>query len=262
MIINGDKLAEAFDIAQGNLPEKNFAYTTLDKMYNDFLMDDEIDERDYKALKAFLERKIDEAAMYVDDYQHIYDILYSLNESKIKGKKIKESEENNVDFIRHLVGALDNYLKHNDIDSNIGANGLYVWYKDPTGKAPELAKLVAREYNDTYVPVYTSYGEKSGASFIPNENAPKFLSDDGLNEEQRKIIYDIASEDYETGHPFSPEDAVEWFKSGEEEGIPAELAEEAADYYFEAFDDIRDEDNNRDFNEEDDPLYGYGEDDE
>lgn len=67
----------------------------------------------------------------------------------------------------------------------------------------------------------------------------------GLSEYQKGIIYDMADEDYEAGHPFTPEDALDWFESGEEESIPPELAKEAADYYFEAFDDIRENDNNQ-----------------
>lgn len=67
----------------------------------------------------------------------------------------------------------------------------------------------------------------------------------GLSEYQKGIIYDMADEDYEAGHPFTPEDALDWFESGEEESIPPELAKEAADYYFEAFDDIRENDNSQ-----------------
>lgn len=60
----------------------------------------------------------------------------------------------------------------------------------------------------------------------------------GLSEYQKGIIYDMADEDYEAGHPFTPEDALDWFESGEEESIPPELAKEAADYYFEVLEEF------------------------
>lgn len=76
--------------------------------------------------------------------------------------------------------------------------------------------------------------------YINESTKPK-----GLSDYQKEIIYDMADEDYEAGHPFTPEDALDWFESGEEESIPPELAKDAADYYFEAFDDIRENDNNQ-----------------
>lgn len=66
---------------------------------------------------------------------------------------------------------------------------------------------------------------------------------EGLTSYQKSIIRDMAAEDYDCGHPMSDTDALEWFSSGEEKDIPIELASEAADYYFEAFDQVREDDN-------------------
>lgn len=71
-----------------------------------------------------------------------------------------------------------------------------------------------------------------------------FKEDAYLTNYMKSIIWDMASNDYEVGHPLSEEDALEWFESGEDSDIPVELALEATYYYFEAFDEIREEDNN------------------
>lgn len=70
-----------------------------------------------------------------------------------------------------------------------------------------------------------------------------------LSDYQKSVIEDIAQSDYEVGHPMSEDETLDWFSSGEEEDIPTDLALEAADYYFEAFDQIR-EDDNFDFEDE------------
>lgn len=71
-----------------------------------------------------------------------------------------------------------------------------------------------------------------------------FKEDVHLSNYMKSIIWDMAADDYEIGHPLSEEDALEWFESGEDRDIPVELAQEAVDYYFEAFNEIREEDNN------------------
>lgn len=71
-----------------------------------------------------------------------------------------------------------------------------------------------------------------------------FKEDVHLTDYMKSIIWEMALDDYEIGHPLSEEDALEWFESGEDSDIPVELAQEAIDYYFEAFDEIREEDNN------------------
>lgn len=59
----------------------------------------------------------------------------------------------------------------------------------------------------------------------------------------KSVIYDMASEAYEMGHPFPEEDVLDWFESEEDEDILVELVQEAANYYFVAFDEIREKDN-------------------
>lgn len=165
---------------------------------------------------------------------------------------IKSLDKEDIDFIKHLVSALQQYLNQDKINNKSIMNKLWLQYTDPEGKVPELVNLVAEEFNNSYIPIYFNYGGKSAVSFLPNENFsfPSIHSKSRLSDKQCEYIYNIAKLDYETGHPFSSEDAVEWFKSDEEEEIPAELAEEAADYYFEVFDQIREEDNNQDLNED------------
>lgn len=89
---------------------------------------------------------------------------------------------------------------------------------------------------------------------VSMKEAKKALKEDEegsgeLTDYQKSIIDDLAQSDYEVGHPMSEEDALEWFSSGEEEDIPVNLAQEAANYYFEAFDQAR-EDDNSDFEDE------------
>lgn len=62
-------------------------------------------------------------------------------------------------------------------------------------------------------------------------NYRESVFEDELSDYQKGIIYDMAKADFESGMPQSTKEALVWFESGEDEDIPSELAQEAADYY-------------------------------
>ena len=106
------------------------------------------------------------------------------------------------------------------------------------------------------------------------------LNENNLSDYQMGVVQDIARADFDCGHPMSDYDEV--LACMEEDEDLCDVATDAADYYLEItadgapsfyaeFDDEDVEDDydetsstldDNDYNESDDPLYGYGEDDE
>lgn len=159
--------------------------------------------------------------------------------------KLKESADLEFEFEKKLSDA-------GLIFASKGKKVAISYNKNPSAfkKARKLADEVKAEFGGDYQIGMDSSGRATFTFtdepivYDDYEDAPKANKEsDKLSDYQKSVIEDIAQSDYEAGHPMSEEDALDWFSSGEEEGIPADLAVEAADYYFEAFDQIR-EDNN------------------
>lgn len=112
------------------------------------------------------------------------------------------------------------------------------------------------------------------------ENIRKRLNEDveELSEYQKGCIQDMARMDFDVGHPMSPDDYQEIVGMMKEDEDLCDVAELAADYYLEItadgapsfyseFGPSADVEtsstlDDNDFDEDDDPLFGYGESDE
>lgn len=226
--------------------------------------------------------------IYYDNEQSITDVVdwlwdekeqESLHESKkINRKALKESEDlanliaevkdikeeaesrEDADFL-DLADALDSWLSEvnsKGLDREVASHLSEVidYYEDSNaaGLMEYLSDICKRIIETLYYG--RSYNESKKRKVIGKvsmKEAKKALKEDEkgsgeLTDYQKSIIDDLAQSDYEVGHPMSEEDALNWFSSGEED-IPVDLAQEAANYYFEAFDQIR-EDDNSDFEDE------------
>lgn len=97
------------------------------------------------------------------------------------------------------------------------------------------------------------------------------LNENSLSDYQMGVVQDIARADFDCGHPMSDYDEV--LACMEEDEDLCDVATDAADYYLEItadgassfyaeYDETSSTLDDNDFDEEDDPLYGYGEDDE
>lgn len=97
------------------------------------------------------------------------------------------------------------------------------------------------------------------------------LNENNLSDYQMGVVQDMAKADFDCGHPMSDYDEV--LACMEEDEDLCDVATDAADYYLEitadgapSFYDEYDETSStlddNDFDEDDDPLYGYGEDDD
>lgn len=91
MKIDGDKLSNALDAAS-LLDESNEVYKILDREYENWLEYDNVNEKSFSYLKKLLLDKIENSTMYVDEYQQIYDILFT-NDIFLESKKYKEDFE-------------------------------------------------------------------------------------------------------------------------------------------------------------------------
>lgn len=185
-----------------------------------------------------------------------------------ESKKMKEAlhDDELSDLINELQTVLD------DLDAEIPDTNNYNTFNiiclslkkcikilkeygfNKTEKIIELFDNIINDLNDLG---YDYYAEQIWDIIAPLRQNSFIESKENYSKPKRKfqessspypdfyIACDIDDRDtgYEAGHPFTPEDALDWFESGEEENIPPELAKEATDYYFEAFDDIRENDN-------------------
>lgn len=97
------------------------------------------------------------------------------------------------------------------------------------------------------------------------------LNENNLSDYQMGVVQDIAKADFDCGHPMSDYDEV--LACMEEDEDLCDVATDAADYYLEItadgapsfyaeYDETSSTLDDNDFDEDDDPLYGYGEDDE
>lgn len=97
------------------------------------------------------------------------------------------------------------------------------------------------------------------------------LNENNLSDYQMEVVQDIAKADFDCGHPMSDYDEV--LACMEEDEDLCDVATDAADYYLEItadgapsfyaeYDETSSTLDDNDFDEDDDPLYGYGEDDE
>lgn len=97
------------------------------------------------------------------------------------------------------------------------------------------------------------------------------LNENNLSNYQMGVVQDIAKADFDCGHPMSDYDEV--LACMEEDEDLCDVATDAADYYLEItadgapsfyaeYDETSSTLDDNDFDEDDDPLYGYGEDDE
>lgn len=97
------------------------------------------------------------------------------------------------------------------------------------------------------------------------------LNENSLSDYQMGVVQDIAKADFDCGHPMSDYDEV--LACMEEDEDLCDVATDAADYYLEItadgapsfyaeYDETSSTLDDNDFDEDDDPLYGYGEDDE
>lgn len=97
------------------------------------------------------------------------------------------------------------------------------------------------------------------------------LNENNLSDYQMGVVQDIAKADFDCGHPMSDYDEV--LACMEEDEDLCDVATDAADYYLEItadgapsfyaeYDETSATLDDNDFDEDDDPLYGYGEDDE
>ena len=95
------------------------------------------------------------------------------------------------------------------------------------------------------------------------------LNENSLSDYQMGVVQDIARADFDCGHPMSDYDEV--LACMEEDEDLCDVATDAADYYLEItadgassfyaeYDETSSTLDDNDFDEEDDPLYGYGED--
>lgn len=201
----------------------------------------------------------------VDLANEIWDaiaILKQLSESKkreVIGKvSIKEAkralkENDDDDNAKYCLNALKSYLDYYKYDYDVTKEGDEIELDVDNDEIRMLAFDVAKEFNNVCQP-YFGQRRDSGKYYVGFQADHSFWNNedtsDGLTDEMKSVIEDMAAADYESGHPLSREDALDWFQSGEEEDIPVELASEAADYYFEAFDQDREEDNNQDWFDE------------
>lgn len=183
-------------------------------------------------------------SMREDDPLYGYGKEDFVESKKLNKKVLKEDADYDS-----LLNALAASLSSAGIDYQIESGRLY--YINNSDKVKELAKRVCDKFNNSAKPVFSDPNSSKFYQFVtftPN-GAPKAgEGSDKLTDYQKSVIEDLAKSDYEIGHPFTPEDAYEWFSSGEEEDIPVDLAQKATDYYFEAFDQAR-EDDNSNFNE-------------
>lgn len=97
------------------------------------------------------------------------------------------------------------------------------------------------------------------------------LNENNLSDYQMGVVQDIAKADFDCGHPMSDYDEV--LACMEEDEDLCDVATDAADYYLEItadgapsfyaeYDETSSTLDDNDFDEDDDPLYGYGEDDD
>lgn len=100
------------------------------------------------------------------------------------------------------------------------------------------------------------------------------LNENNLSDYQMGVIQDIARDGFDCGHPMYDYDEV--LACMEEDEDLCDVATDAADYYleitadgapsfyaeFDEYDETSSTLDDNDFDEDDDPLYGYGEDDE
>lgn len=177
----------------------------------------------------------------------------SLGESRtINKKSIREDK-------KELKEDIDYDLLLNAFTTNLDSAGIEyqadddkIYYVNNSDKVKEIAQRVCDEFNDYAKPVFSDPNSRKfyqWVTFTDNDEPIKDGEGSGeLTDYQKSIIEDMAKNDYEVGHPLSPDEALDWFSSGDEEDIPVDLAQEAADYYFEVFDQVR-EDNNSDYDE-------------
>lgn len=194
--------------------------------------------------------------------EQIWDIVAplrqdSFNESKkrkvigkVSMKEAKKALKEDVDYDL-LLNAFTTNLDSAGVEYQMDDDKVY--YVNNSDKVKEIAQQVCHEFNDYAKPVFSDPNSKKfyqWVTFTDNDEPTKAGEGSGeLTAYQKSIIEDMAENDYEVGHPMSEDDALEWFSSGEEEDIPTDLAQEAANYYFEAFDQAR-EDDNSDFEDE------------
>ena len=97
------------------------------------------------------------------------------------------------------------------------------------------------------------------------------LNENNLSDYQMGVVQDIAKADFDCGHPMSDYDEV--LACMEEDEDLCDVATDAADYYLEItadgapsfyaeYDETSSTLDDNDFDEDDDPFYGYGEDDD
>lgn len=189
-----------------------------------------------------------------DICKRINETLYESKKRKVLGrvsmKEAKKALKEDVDYDL-LLNAFTTNLDSAGVEYQMDDDKVY--YVNNSDKVKEIAQQVCHEFNDYAKPVFSDPNSKKfyqWVTFTDNDEPTKAGEGSGeLTAYQKSIIEDMAENDYEVGHPMSEDDALEWFSSGEEEDIPTDLAQEAANYYFEAFDQAR-EDDNSDYDDE------------
>lgn len=162
-----------------------------------------------------------------------------------------------------LRWANDNYNKedlYGKLHDDWWFSGIYDEFVDETNPWDNSSYLYGKEDGDLYGLSKAGFHESKKL----NKNKMKEHTISDLDDFTKEMIEDAAEDDYSMNRKDSAASLIEWLYKDED--ISPELARKAYDYYCNVYSELGSHSESNDcfddeWEETDDPLYGYGEDD-